>query len=135
MGERIVNRRIKLQAGDRQDAWLQRCLRDFFKHIHDEREDASLYQDFAGKIEPGDAIVTFNYDVALENELIRAGKFRVRGGYGRAMPLEWPEEESSVMVLKLHGSINWNGRIGPQGAFVLGKHLSPFVDNIDGPRR
>ena len=113
---------------------IRECFRGFFKDIHSKKKrgGARLYRDFAGKVEPGDVIVTFNYDVALENELFPAGRFRVRGGYGRAMALEWPEGKSSVVVLKLHGSINWNGRIGSQGAFVLGKHLSPFVDNVDG---
>jgi len=85
---------------------------------------------FARKLTSGDAIVTFNYDVALEIELIRANRFRVRDGYG--FEADWNEPNSDVKLLKLHGSINWTGEIaGPRPGFSAGgiRLLGPYVDN------
>jgi hypothetical protein len=70
------NQRKKLEGR------IRRCLRDYFKSLSDQQHKASQYELFANKIEPGDVVVTFNYDVSLENELIRAHRFRVRNGYG-----------------------------------------------------
>ncbi len=85
----------------------------------------------AKELTRGDAIVTFNYDVALEIELIRAKRFRVRDGYG--FDADWNEPNSDVKLLKLHGSINWTGEIaGPRpGSISAGgiRLLGPYVDN------
>lgn len=112
---------------------IRECLRDYFKSISDRGLGAQLYGAFATKLEGGDCIVTFNYDVALENELIRVGKFRVKNGYG--FEGAWDEPESKVKVLKLHGSINWRGLlVGGGGPFVassIGLGARPFVDNVD----
>jgi hypothetical protein len=56
-------------------------------------------------IEPGDTIVTFNYDDSLDRELRRRGIWNVSNGYG--FPLGHDEGSSEVMLLKLHGSANW----------------------------
>jgi hypothetical protein len=122
------------------------CLSDYLKSVSRLRNKASRYEVFANRIEIGDVIVTFNYDVSLENELIRAQKFRVRNGYG--FKATWNERDSDVKVLKPHGSINWIGLIdgGARAAregderfsFSTGQadfsnHYGPhpFVDNLD----
>jgi len=67
--------------------------------------DAMTYRRLASNvIEPGDAIITFNYDVAIEKELAAVGKWDVGPGYG--FPL-FPNRNSPVQVIKLHGSTNW----------------------------
>jgi hypothetical protein len=114
---------------------IRRCLRDYFKSICDEGLDAPLYKAFANRVEKGDQIVTFNYDVALENELIAAHKFGVKNGYGASFEADWDEGDSDVRVLKLHGSINWIGRLSgrPEGFSQVSNSLGPhpFVDNSD----
>src|ERR1039458_5156209 len=60
---------------------LRRCLADYFKSICRQQREAPLYVAFANRVEKGDVVITFNYDVSLENELIRAHKFRVRNGW------------------------------------------------------
>jgi hypothetical protein len=111
---------------------IRRCLVGLFKHIA-RTGQAPLYRDFAKRVQKDDVIVTFNYDVALENELIRTKLFRVRGGYGSSLPVEWTEDNSDVVVLKPHGSINWNGWLGAPGVFTPGDRLRdhPIVDNKD----
>ena len=86
---------------------LQRCIREYFKVICDQHLEAPLYQAFANVVRQGDCIVTFNYDVALENALIAVQKFRVKNGYGANFQAAWDEPDSEVTLLKLHGSINW----------------------------
>jgi len=67
---------------------------------------SSAYQDFARNIVvPGDCIITFNYDVSLERELRKAGRFEVGDGYG--FPIEGLPGKSDTKVLKLHGSTSW----------------------------
>ena len=121
---------------ERLNGRIRRCLADYFKSIYKQRRGAPLYEAFAKRIEKGDVIVTFNYDVSLENELVRAHKFRVRNGYGSSLGADWDEPDSDVTVLKPHGSINWTGVIfggaigGPVQVFnSLGGR--PFVDNVD----
>ena len=56
-------------------------------------------------IQAEDVVVTFNYDDSLERELRRRGLWDVSQGYG--FPLGKSGQPSPVLVLKLHGSINW----------------------------
>jgi hypothetical protein len=49
--------------------------------------------------------VSFNYDDSLDRELRRAGKWDLSHGYG--FPLGDASTTSDVLMLKLHGSINW----------------------------
>lgn len=105
----------------------------YFKHIREMSGGAPLCSAFAELIASGDVTITFNYDVALEGELIKKGKFRVRDGYG--FEAKWPEERSDSKVLKLHGSVNWiplvwNGAKGPN-AVPTNYGPRPFVDNND----
>ena len=112
---------------------IREGVRAYFKSIHDSRREAPLYAAFANAIVKGDVVVTFNYDTALENELVQRSKFCVRDGYG--FTVNWDEPDSDVLVLKPHGSINWNGLLfgGNQGfggfTTVLGPQ--PFIDNAD----
>jgi hypothetical protein len=114
---------------------IHSCLADYFKGIWRRRPDAPLYRAFANRVAKGDRIITFNYDVSLENELIGVRKFGVKNGYG--FEADWDEADSEVKVLKLHGSINWIGSIfGGRTRGTSGVDLShslgrrPFVDNL-----
>jgi hypothetical protein len=79
-------------------------LREWFRQIH--AAPALAYSQFAnGIVQPGDAVVTFNYDDSLERELKRAAKWDASQGYG--FQLGSTEQPSDVRMLKLHGSINW----------------------------
>ena len=80
------------------------CLREWFREIH--TKPASAYAEFASKvIQPGDVVITFNYDDSLERELSRAGVWDVSRGYG--FPLGAEDTHSKTLLLKLHGSMNW----------------------------
>lgn len=124
----------RMRLGNRRGCMVD-FLRLWFREIHGNPADS--YADFARNIvQPGDVIITFNYDDSLERELKRAGKWDVSSGYG--FPLGASEVPSDVLVLKLHGSINWlaslfGGATG--GAFLvdppssMGNH--PVVHRAD----
>ncbi len=62
-------------------------------------------------LQPGDTIITFNYDLLIEAALRRAGLWGLRDGYGVDLSGSFrsllDEPESQVQVLKLHGSVGW----------------------------
>ncbi len=79
-------------------------LRAWFLTLHN--SSANLYTQFANRIvKSGDTVITFNYDDSLDRELKRAGKWDLSHGYG--FPLGDANTRSEVLMLKLHGSINW----------------------------
>ena len=67
----------------------------------------------AGSMESGDSVLSFNYDLLMENALRHFGRF-VDSGYllnfHSVFDRSWtnPQFESSeIHVVKLHGSMNW----------------------------
>ncbi len=92
----------------------------WFTEIHS--RPAPAYQQFAEKIvQPGDVIITFNYDDSLERELKRVGKWDIAQGYG--FQIGKATTTSQVLMLKLHGSMNWLASIFDgmtSGSFAIG---------------
>lgn len=79
-------------------------LHEWFRELH--LHPAPAYEHLADEmIQPGDVVITFNYDDSLERELRRAAKWDVSRGYG--FPLGSTKQPSATLVLTLHGSINW----------------------------
>jgi SIR2-like domain len=72
------------------------------------------YLQFAERLQPGDLVLTFNYDILLERALEAVGKpFRLFPQRFTAIHGSYAEVDSSrdeVIVLKLHGSANWFDR-------------------------
>ena len=82
------------------------AFRDFFYHIEQNRSEPTAYDWFASRrMTPDSTIITFNYDVALERALARAGKWDVGTGYGDTF--FQGRTSSPTTVYKLHGSVNW----------------------------
>jgi hypothetical protein len=85
-------------------AHMIEMLREWFRVIRN--GPAPLYAAFADKIvKSGDTVITFNYDDSLDRELKRVGLWDLSRGYG--FPLGEEDTPSEVLLLKLHGSINW----------------------------
>jgi hypothetical protein len=76
-----------------------------------------LYLDFGRQLQPGDHVLTFNYDVLLERALDAVGKpyrlfpdrYQAVHEDGSAI-VDLSHEDEEVVVLKLHGSIDWFDR-------------------------
>ncbi len=70
---------------------------------------AEVYQAFARDVlAPADAVITFNYDLAIDREMKRAGKWSIGNGYGFEIDTA-AFGRSPCALLKLHGSTNWHG--------------------------
>lgn len=74
-------------------------------------EAFSLYEEFAERLEPGDWIFTFNYDTIVEKALKKKNRpYRLvqeryqEIHFGGGTPAE---EIGEIVLLKMHGSINW----------------------------
>jgi hypothetical protein len=102
---------------------VQLMVYDYFNRIRG--NPAELYRVFAHDIlTPQDTVITFNYEVALDRELCKSGKWNVLTGYGFVLdqPYGSATDQSpagpSCRLLKLHGSTNWIAQVlgGLQGA-------------------
>lgn len=73
-----------------------------------------LYRRFAAGLQPNDIVLTFNYDVLLERALESVGKpfrlFPQRFQNVRGWSAEVDTSREEVILLKLHGSIDWFDR-------------------------
>jgi hypothetical protein len=98
---------------------LQEALRQQFEMIRS--RPVALYERLVKLIQPGDIVITFNYDLAIEKALQEAGLWRISTGYGFA--IEDDEPPSSVEVLKLHGSMNWRALL------FEGRRRGGFIGN------
>jgi hypothetical protein len=101
-------------------AGLREALCNYFDSIR--CGPAALYECLAREVvQEGDALVTFNYDVSLERELKRAGKWEIANGYGFDLGIG-EMRTSPNKVLKLHGSTNWMDSLfgGVRGGMTSG---------------
>ena len=81
---------------------LKEAIRGYFNTIRS--KPTPLYDRLAALVQPGDTIITFNYDLGIERALHDASKWHVSTGYGVIIG---EPHNTAVSVLKLHGSINW----------------------------
>jgi hypothetical protein len=107
---------------------IQQLVCRFFDSIRSDY--AKLYRTFAREVlAPGDAVITFNYDLSLDREMQDCGMWTALDGYG--FPLERStRQHSSCKLLKLHGSTNWIGQIFDglaPGGFSVGSFNTPSV--------
>lgn len=104
--------RMKL-SGD-----LVRAFDDAHFELARKNQNIKIYQDFCKKLNKGDTIITFNYDLIAEQGLWEQGKWTFLDGYGFTKNmydfqddnLKYPSDkptESLVKVYKLHGSLGW----------------------------
>jgi hypothetical protein len=120
--ERTIRQRtseLPLIANCHKPAFIQ-AMREWFAEIQ-QNNRAIAYEQFAQRIvQPGDSIITFNYDVSLDAKLRKAGKWEIGDGYG--FDVEGLPNTSQVKLLKVHGSINWL-------ALVLGRDRPAFTND------
>lgn len=75
--------------------------------------DEVLLLKFANFIKPGDVVLTFNYDLLIEQALWRLEKWSPLGGYLIGKIDDYLKvkpaniHKTKVPVIKLHGSVNW----------------------------
>ena len=70
---------------------------------------------FGQLLQPGDTVVTFNYDTSVERVLLELGKWSPSDGYGERLVFQKSRydkatvafTDSQVKVLHLHGAVGW----------------------------
>jgi hypothetical protein len=95
-----------------EDFFLQRNYDDFKDYSSDNWKNLKR---FGALLEPGDIVITFNYDSTIERVLHTLGKWSLSDGYGTEIvfqrngfdttPVTFPP--SKVKVLHLHGAVGW----------------------------
>ncbi|HLZ16279.1 MAG TPA: SIR2 family protein, partial [Cyclobacteriaceae bacterium] len=81
---------------------------------------SKIHKNILKKLEPKDAIITFNYDLVIEESFSSAKLWNPVDGYGiqtsgktKGWTKRWLHErqhdgkDSKILLLKLHGSLNW----------------------------
>jgi hypothetical protein len=73
------------------------------------RREAALstVEKWVAILQPGDTIITFNWDILHESLLWLQKKWHYSDGYGFQVRDAPPEKHSPIKILKLHGSVNW----------------------------
>ena len=106
-------------------------------------DDRALYNEFAKRLKPGDIVITFNYDTLLESALNEVSR-EYRLVFYSHPGLDWQQTSlkskwggSEVILLKMHGSIDWfdksyflycnNGRPRAYPDYKCGAH--PIFDS------
>lgn len=103
---------------------LMWALEEYFAWRHSEDNGASkgkgwdALKAFAEKVNPGDVVITFNYDSTVERALLGRGKWSPRDGYGFELVFQRSPDDttlvdlpkSPVVVLHLHGATGWYRR-------------------------
>ncbi|MTI81764.1 MAG: hypothetical protein FH758_12980 [Firmicutes bacterium] len=71
------------------------------------------HQKIANNLRPGDAVISFNYELLMDNSLMATSNWHPGDGYGVKCSLLSAGkctdfgDKSSVHLYKLHGSLNW----------------------------
>lgn len=74
-----------------------------------------IYLDFAKRLQPGDTIISFNYDTLVERALEEIGKpyrlypYRFQS-VGKSSNVVDSSYDDEIVLLKMHGSIDWFDR-------------------------
>jgi hypothetical protein len=68
----------------------------------------NIAQAWGRRLQPGDVILSFNWDILHEIIFWRSRLWSYRTGYGFQCGAQGQREEASkILLLKLHGSVNW----------------------------
>jgi hypothetical protein len=107
---------------------------------------SGIHKNILGKLKPDDTIITFNYDLVIEEAFSSARLWNPVDGYGiqtsgktKGWAKRWlhdrgyEDEESTISFLKLHGSLNWETYAN--GTAIRLKPKPYLVSTRDGKTR
>ncbi len=111
------------------------------------RDKAGCYDELSKRLQCGDTVISFNYDLLADKALWRAGLWTPRQGYGflarfQDRPVTSQQKRaisrrSSVCLLKPHGSLNWDWGFFSRNVIVrLGDEQGEaYFDGLELPKR
>lgn len=94
-------------SGNRSQLAIKNMIARILHREKGQYKNWDLYLDFGSSLQPGDVIVTFNYDTIVEDALDELGERYVFGIDEWQRDRNSPERDNSILVLKLHGSLDW----------------------------
>lgn len=100
---------------------LRLALEDYLKYMHGCDHDEGRMSQWhelralGERLEPGDIVITFNYDATLERVLLERGVWSPGNGYGFELVFQQSSDDTSpvriphsqITVLHLHGAVGW----------------------------
>lgn len=100
---------------------LMWALEQYFQDRHNRdfqstgSKDWSALAQFADFVQPGDTVITFNYDSTVERVLLERNKWFPSNGYGERLVFQGDRNDKTVVtfsdspvkVLHLHGAVGW----------------------------
>jgi hypothetical protein len=119
--------------------FFQKRHQDDHKSFQTRDTGWQLLRRFGERVQPGDVVVTFNYDATLERVLLEQGKWMPSEGYGLGCitlvprgnkPHCLPSAGSAVPILHLHGSFGWYTNFSPSHA--SGTYISLSTEFLGG---
>jgi hypothetical protein len=136
---------------------LLHCVHEFFIDRHagdgsgEGRERRHWVHERLSELDPGDVVITLNWDTTVERTLAEMGRWNPTTGYGFEKPLaplrnkmpnffERPTADklrlipSAIHVLKRHGSCGWHRKIAGEFYFDHYEFLDRFGFVADGGR-
>lgn len=128
---------------DQRDVYQDKLYRQLISIVTDtlgliqdypEKEEfRDIYQRFANNIVKNETnIITFNYDLILDNFLHNTGAWTVQSNYGVEIPYDGKflarGGDLKMQYLKLHGSLNWGRRIVPHPKYGDRIVMIPYPD-------
>jgi len=107
---------------------------------------SEIHKNILKKLEPKDTVITFNYDLIIEESFSSAKLWNPVNGYGiqtsgktQGWAKRWLSEksyenrDSKISLLKLHGSLNWE--VYPNGMTIRLKPKPYLVSTREGKTR
>lgn len=109
-GEKFVDPRTQVKLDpETVERYLTWYIASYIRHSVAAQRMPRYYSDFAQSMEKRGkrySVITFNYDMVLENAIIRE-LGSVDYGFGPIRGLKDFTDPDAVKVIKLHGSLNW----------------------------
>ncbi|HEX2665400.1 MAG TPA: hypothetical protein VHM93_21400 [Candidatus Acidoferrum sp.] len=111
-------------------AWGQEARADSLTSHLDRLRNVALA--WPKLLRPGDRILTFNWDILHEVILWRAKLWSYRDGYGFQCGKQGENDEfTKILLLKLHGSVNWVQENDSGPVSEIANVADFFVDSKD----
>ena len=93
---------------------LRRCIQTYiYLALIGPVAETPLLRLFVDQLDPGDALITFNYDLVIETALYKRELWNPSDGYGLALHAlrkvsKRGKFRTQIPLYKLHGSLNWD---------------------------
>lgn len=142
---RLLGSRTWTEQGNQSQITIRNLLAEWIYELTASLSSEQLapYIEFAKRLEPDDLVVTFNYDTIVERALETVNSpyrlFPLRNSAVDASGATVDTSDREIVLLKLHGSIDWfdkgTGAPAPPNPVFENRHVFRPRCVVDGPRQ